>query len=102
MKDYELNYVHQDSRTVPDTKYAFEQSMKTFQDIPPRTVASVLLERWAKDTREMAIARIQFDTSSGECIVDHDGRTVYYQTYDEALAGEIAYLNSAEEEQTND
>ena len=64
---------------------------------PPRTVASVLLERWAKDTREMAIARIQLDTLSGECTVDHDGRTVYYQTYNEALDGEIAYLNSPAE-----
>lgn len=61
------------------------------------THKSVLLERWAKDTREMAISRIQLDTLSGECTVDHDGRTVYYQNYEAALDGEIAYLNSAAE-----
>ena len=63
----------------------------------PTTVKDVLLDRWAKDTREMAIARIQLDTASGECTIDHDGRTVYYQTYNEALAGEIDYLNSPAE-----
>ena len=61
------------------------------------TVKDVLLKTWAQDTRVMALSRVHLDTPSGECTVDHEGRRVYYQSFEEALDGEIAYLNSAAE-----
>ena len=106
MKDYEVNYVHQESKTIPDANYTFETSTKPapckcsdfIKTQTPPTVKDVLLKTWAQDTRVMALSRVHLDTPSGECTVDHEGRTVYYQSFEEALDGEIAYLNSAAEQ----
>ena len=58
----------------------------------------VLLERWRDDTEKMAKAGVRYDWDKDEYFADHDGKTVYYDTYDVAVNGEIAYLNSPAEE----
>ena len=75
-------------------------------DESPRTHKSVLLERWAKDTREMATERIYhsdyafYGDFEGSVIIFSDkiGSTENYdKAREEAIRLEIAYLNSAAE-----
>ena len=63
--------------------------------IAPKTNKSVLLERWAKDTRELA--KLLVDSRYDAIIRAYtmqDGSLCW--EYDHALEAEIAYLNSAE------
>lgn len=100
MKDYEVNYVHQESKTIPDTNYTFETAMMPARlpkhEAPP-THKDVLLKRWAQDTEAMAKRLIGYSSPINYFTADHDGQTVYYKTFKEAVAGEIAYLNSTVE-----
>ena len=64
--------------------------------IAPKTNKSVLLERWAKDTRELA--KLLVDSRYDAIIRAYtmqDGSLCW--EYDHALEAEIAYLNSAAE-----
>ena len=63
----------------------------------PPTHKDVLLERYRIDTLAMAKSRIGYNASATYYTTDHDGKSVYYKTYDDAVDGEIAYLNSAAE-----
>ena len=68
--------------------------------IAPKTNKSVLLERWAKDTRELA--KLLVDSRYDAIIRAYtmqDGSLCW--EYDHALESEIAYLNSAAEEGAN-
>lgn len=64
-----------------------------------RTVASVLLERWAKDTREMAKRTIETKDGGLTFMYHMAGRVAMGETedYEKAIQREIAYLNSAAE-----
>lgn len=63
MKDFGVNYVHQESKTIPDVNYTFETAMMPVHlprhEAPP-THKDVLLKTWAQDTEAMAkdIARV--------------------------------------------
>ena len=108
MKDYEVNYVHQESKTIPDTNYTFETSTKPapckcsdfIKTQTPPTHKDVLLKRWEMDTEAMARRLIENDVEDGGYIFDSietkSGRR-YTSIYQIALDGEIAYLNSAAE-----
>ena len=69
--------------------------------IAPKTNKSVLLERWAKDTREMARRMIWYDAQR-RCYhsVDGYGENLTFSGFDEldeAWEHQIAHLNSAAE-----
>ena len=108
MKDYEVNYVHQDSKTVPDVNHTFETSTKPASNKcsdfikaqTPPTHKDVLLKRWEMDTEAMARKLIENDLEDGgyffDSIETKSGRG-YTSIYQIALDGEIAYLNSAAE-----
>ena len=68
-------------------------------DESPRTVRSVLLERWAKDTEAMASRMIGYDESESKFFTTNiDGEiTNRYEHVRLALEAQIAYLNSAAE-----
>ena len=73
---------------------------KTQQPVAERrTVASVLLERWAKDTEAMASRMIGYDESESKFFTTNiDGEiTNRYEHVRLALEAQIAYLNSAAE-----
>ena len=109
MKDYEVNYVHQESKTIPDTNYTFETAMMP-ERLPrheaPPTHKDVLLKTWAQDAEAMAIfltmlsqdedGSFYFKTARTDCGQRIDG---YEKTksLQDAINGWIAYLNSAAE-----
>jgi len=99
VKDYEVNYVHQESKTVPDTNYMFETAIMPAHlprhESPP-THKDVLLKTWAQDTEAMANVTLEmiYD-SEDDLYVFEDG----FMTSDHevALVHEVARLNSAAE-----
>ena len=96
MKDYEVSYVHEESKTVPVIGQQLIGVIENISIIAPTTVKDVLLARWAKDTRELAKL---FVDSRYDAIIraytTQDGSLCW--EYDDALEAEIAYLNSAAE-----
>lgn len=101
MKDYEVNYVHQESKTIPDANYTFETAMTPAhmpRHEPIPTHKDVLLKMWARDTRAMAEAMVHKSSSGGWYALKTDNSILdWYKTYPEAIAAGIAYLNSAAE-----
>ena len=61
------------------------------------THKDVLLKTWAQDTEAMAKRLIGYSFPINYFTADHDGQTVYYKTFKEAVIGEVAYLNSPAE-----
>ena len=75
--------------------------IESITGIKPRTRADILLERWAKDTREMARRMIWYDAQR-RCYhsVDGYGENLTFSGFDEldeAWEHQIAHLNSAAE-----
>lgn len=73
-----------------------EERRKANETQPPRTVASVLLERWAKDTRKMAQVTLEavYDSEDDVYVFDDGFMT---SDHEEALDHEVARLNSPAE-----
>ena len=64
----------------------------------PPTVKDVLLKRWAKDTVKMAKAMISLDIDKGFLAIGADDEAIgWSKNYNDVLATQIAYLNSAAE-----
>ena len=62
------------------------------------TVKDVLLKTWAKDTEAMAVAMVHKSSSGGWYALKMNNSILdWYKTYPEAIAEQIAYLNSAAE-----
>ena len=104
MKDYEVNYVHQESKTIPDTNYTFETAMMPARlpkhEAPP-THKDVLLKTWAHDTEAMQCAFVHKDMSGGYWYMTKNkhGMFCWMWTLDhsEAMEKQAEFLNSAAE-----
>ena len=92
---------HDGFKTVYNVNLALAQIAEMESAENPRTNRDVLLERWAKDTREMARRMIWYDAQR-RCYhsVDGYGENLTFSGFDEldeAWEHQIAHLNSAAE-----
>ena len=76
---------------------ANQEYVKANSQAPP-THKDMLLKTWAQDTEAMAEAMVHKSSSGGWYALKMDNSILdWYKTYPEAIAAQIAYLNSAAE-----